>query len=106
MIFAEVLTFSPKSPCLLKQKYWIKGEEVLGNRGRGTGKQEESTGKQGERYWVARYGRPPPHIRASARISVGGRAYIFERALNSDFYSVGALGFDGEPLSVAGFLGK
>jgi hypothetical protein len=32
MIFAEVLTFSPKSPCLLKQKYWIKGKEVLGNR--------------------------------------------------------------------------
>ena len=99
MIFAEVLTFSPKSPCLLKQKYWIKGEEVLGNR-------EKGTGKQGERYWVARFGRPPLHLRANGRMSVSGRAYMCERTLDSDFYSVGTLGFDGEPLSVAGFLGK
>jgi hypothetical protein len=39
-------------------------------------------------------------------MSFGWRAYIFERTLNSDFYPVGTFGLDGEPLSVAGFLGK
>jgi hypothetical protein len=46
MIFAEVLTFSPKSPCLLKQKYWIKGEEVLGNREKVLGNREKVLGNR------------------------------------------------------------
>ena len=79
MIFAEVLTFSPKSPA---------ETEVLDKRERGTGKQGKGTGKLGERCWVARFGRPPLHLRANGRMSVSGRAYMCERTLDSELYSV------------------
>ncbi len=72
--------FSPRSPCLLKQER-RKKEKTREKRGK-------STGLQGKRCRVTRFGRPPTVIRAAALISPSGRPYRCGRAPNSEFYSV------------------
>lgn len=57
------------------------GKKVLGNR-------EKGTGKQGERYVLARCHRPPSQIRAGALTSWSTRPFMLERTAESDFYSL------------------
>ena len=61
--------------------------EVRWIREKGAFGLEKGTGKQGERYWVARFHRPPLQIRAGALISWSIRPYILERSVATEFYS-------------------
>lgn len=56
-------------------------KSVLANR-------EKGTGKQGERYYVTIFGRPPLSIGASGLISWSERANICERTVKSYFYII------------------
>lgn len=51
-------------------------------------KWEKRTTKQGERYYVTRFGRPPLSIGASGLISWSERANICERTVKSNFYTI------------------
>ena len=49
---------------------------------------EKGTGKQGERYYLTRFRRPPLQIRAGALTSWSTRPFMLERTAESDFYSL------------------
>jgi len=71
-----------------KRTSLAKGEKKPANR-------EKGTGKQGERYVLARCHRPPSQIRAGALTSWSTRPFMLERTAEPDFYSL-ALSFLGK----------